>query len=171
MKKVLTWLDDNLELCICSILLCSLAVFMMLQVFCRYVLNNALSWPEELSCYLHIWYAMLGISYATKKGLHLRVDTLINLFPKKVKAFFNVLADLMMLAFFFYMIEVGFGVTVNVMNANQLSSALRLPMWIVYCSLMVGSVLAVIRTVQRWYKAIMGAKKNTISENNGKEKK
>ncbi len=151
MKKALVWLDKNFELVICSVFLCSLAVFMMLQVFCRYVLNSALSWPEELSCYLHIWYAMLGISYATKNGLHLRVDTVINLFPKPVRSFFNLVADLMLLVFFVYMVKVGIGVTGGLMQDHQLSSALRIPMWIIYCSLAVGCVLATFRLLQKWY--------------------
>jgi TRAP-type C4-dicarboxylate transport system permease small subunit len=151
MKKVIQWLDKNIELFICSILLCLLACFMMLQVICRYVLNNALSWPEELSCYIHIWYAMLGISYATKYGLHLRVDTVVNLFPQKIKGFFNILADIMLAIFYVYMIKVGIKVVGDVFATNQLSSAMKLPMWIVYASLLVGVALAIIRLVQKWY--------------------
>lgn len=165
MKKALIWLDNNFELVICSVFLCSLAFFMMLQVFCRYVMNNALSWPEELSCYLHIWYAMLGISYATKNGLHLRVDTVINLFPKPVRSFFNLLADVMLMIFFVFMVKVGIGVTASLIRDHQLSSALRIPMWIIYCSLAVGCALALFRLLQKWYFTIKKMKTGKEEKN------
>lgn len=158
MKNTLKWLDENLELLICSILTVLLACCMILQVFCRYVLNNALTWPEEAACYLHLWYAFIGISYASKHRLHLRVDTIINILPKKVQKVLNVVADITLMIFFLYMVRIGITVTADLIRTNQLSSALRLPMWIVYLSLAVGCAMAAVRTVQiyaqkllRWY--------------------
>ena len=153
--KALKWLDDNLELLICSILTVILACTMILQVFCRYVLNHALTWPEEAACYIHLWYAFIGISYASKNGLHLRVDTFVNLFPQKVRTVFAVLADVTLLVFFVYMVYVGVGVTANLIQTNQLSSALRLPMWIVYLSLAVGCAMAALRTIQVYVQKIL----------------
>ena len=41
----------------------------VLQVFTRFVLNNSLSWTEELSRYTFIWSNFLGAIFCTKKGL------------------------------------------------------------------------------------------------------
>lgn len=131
---------------------------MILQVFCRYALNSALTWPEEAACYLHLWYAFIGISYASKNGLHLRVDAVLNFCPEKVQKVMAILADATLLVFFLYMVATGITVTTDLIRTNQLSSALRLPMWIVYLSLGVGCALAALRTVEIYIKRFLNWK-------------
>ena len=63
MKKVLNWLDANLEQFLLCILLAAMAIVMGIQVFCRYVLSMSLSWSEELTRYLFIWSGFLSVSY------------------------------------------------------------------------------------------------------------
>ena len=46
--KVLKFLDENLEKMLCVIFLALMSIIIVLQVFFRYVLNNSLSWSEEL---------------------------------------------------------------------------------------------------------------------------
>ena len=54
MKKVIHWLDENLEECILILLLIGMTLIMGIQVFSRYVLGMSLSWSEELTRYLFI---------------------------------------------------------------------------------------------------------------------
>ena len=53
--KIIKWLDDNLEECLLIILLIIITCLMGIQVFCRYILNNSLSWSEELTRFLFIY--------------------------------------------------------------------------------------------------------------------
>lgn len=41
---------------------------MLLQVFCRYVLNASLSWSEELTRLLFVWLTFLGFGLAAQRG-------------------------------------------------------------------------------------------------------
>lgn len=41
---------------------------MLLQVFCRYVLNDSLSWSEELTRLLFVWLTFLGFGLAARRG-------------------------------------------------------------------------------------------------------
>lgn len=70
-----------------------MVVIMALQVFMRYVLNASLSWPEELSRYLFIWFSFIGFSYVTKNDLHLKID-IINFTNEKAKRFVSILGDI-----------------------------------------------------------------------------
>ena len=54
MKKILHWLDENLEEFILVIFLIAMTLIMGIQIFCRYVLGMSLSWSEELTRYL-VW--------------------------------------------------------------------------------------------------------------------
>jgi len=41
---------------------------MLLQVFCRYVLNASLSWSEELTRLLFVWLTFIGFGVAARRG-------------------------------------------------------------------------------------------------------
>ena len=66
MKKILKWLDDNIELYICVFLMSFMTLLVFVQVVMRYVFNNSLSWSEELARYTFIWLIYIGISYGCK---------------------------------------------------------------------------------------------------------
>ena len=56
MKKILHWLDENLEEFLLVFFLITMTLIMGIQVFCRYVLGQSLSWSEEITRYLFIWF-------------------------------------------------------------------------------------------------------------------
>lgn len=48
----------------------------VLQVFTRFVLNNSLSWTEELARYAFIWSNLLGAAICTQKSSHATVTAI-----------------------------------------------------------------------------------------------
>ena len=62
----------------------------VLQVFTRFVLNNSLSWTEELSRYTFIWSNFLGAISCTKKGTHAVVTIITDSLEKKKKIILNI---------------------------------------------------------------------------------
>lgn len=54
------------------------------QVFFRYVLNNALPWPEELARFLMLWAAGLMIPTAYRRGGFVSIDMLSRLLPRRI---------------------------------------------------------------------------------------
>ena len=67
MKKILHWLDENLEEFILVVFLIAMTLIMGIQVFCRYVLGMSLSWSEELTRYLFIWSGLLKCQLLQQK--------------------------------------------------------------------------------------------------------
>ena len=67
MKKVLHWLDENLEEFLLVVFLIAMTLIMGIQVLSRYVLGQSLSWSEEITRYLFIWSGFLSVSYCSKK--------------------------------------------------------------------------------------------------------
>ena len=72
MKKILHWLDENLEEFLLVFFPIAMTLIMGIQVFCRYVLGQSLSWSEELTRYLFIWSGFLSVSYCSKKCLSIQ---------------------------------------------------------------------------------------------------
>ena len=54
MKKVLHWLDENLEEFLLVVFLIAMTLIMGIQVLSRYVFGQSLSWSEEITRYLFI---------------------------------------------------------------------------------------------------------------------
>jgi C4-dicarboxylate transporter DctM subunit len=57
-----------------TLLACS-ALVALLQVFCRYALDNSLSWPEELAQWMFIWAVFLGAAALVGGKGHIAIVT------------------------------------------------------------------------------------------------
>ena len=67
LTAIVTLVDRALRLVI-WLLTAAMVAIVVLQVFMRYVLNAALSWPEELTRYFMIWSGLLAAVYAHNEG-------------------------------------------------------------------------------------------------------
>jgi TRAP-type C4-dicarboxylate transport system permease small subunit len=61
-----------------------MVVVILLQVFFRYALNNALPWPEEASRFLMLWSTALMAPTAFRRGGFVAIDMTIRLLPRLV---------------------------------------------------------------------------------------
>ena len=102
--KLLKKIDKNLERWVMFLLLAGMTLVLGIQIFCRFVLNNSLTWSEELARFMFIWSTFLSIGFCLKEGISLKIDTLISLFPKKVQAVILLLGDVVMTVFFLYLL-------------------------------------------------------------------
>ena len=151
--KVLRFLDDNLEKMICTVTLALMSAIIVAQVFFRNVLNNSLSWSEELARYLFIWTIYIGISYGVKMDKHVAVDAVYSYMPKGVKKYYAMIAYALFLLFAVAIVYYGVTVVGMQISSGQVSPAMGLPMQYVYVAPVVGMVLTVIRLVQKIIEA------------------
>lgn len=61
-----------------------MVVAILTQVFFRYVLNNALPWPEEASRFLMLWSTALMAPTAFRRGGFVAIDMIIRMLPRLV---------------------------------------------------------------------------------------
>jgi len=61
-----------------------MVVVILAQVFFRYVVNNALPWPEEASRFLMLWSTGLMAPTAFRRGGFVAIDMVIRLLPRAV---------------------------------------------------------------------------------------
>lgn len=150
MKKVIHWLDENLEECILILLLIGMTLIMGIQVFSRYVLRMSLSWSEELTRYLFIWCGFISVSYCSKKCLSIKIEQFVALFPRRGKALFKVVNHTFELIFFLYMIPFAWSYMMSAVTSGQVSPACSIPMYYVQAAPFVSFILVAIRILQRW---------------------
>ena len=58
----------------------------LVQVFCRYVLNNSLPWPEEASRFLMLWMTGLAAPAVYRQGGFVAIDMLDAALPRRAAA-------------------------------------------------------------------------------------
>lgn len=106
-----------------------------LQIICR-LFFTALAWSEELTRYLLIWSTFLGAGIVYKHGGHISVTLLHGFLPpmagKAVKVLIHVICGV------FCAIAIFYGFQYMVMQGNQLSAALRIPMRYMYLCIPLG---------------------------------
>ena len=78
----------------------ALIAVVFLQVFARFFLPKAPSWTEEASRFFFIYSIAFGAPLALKRGEYVRVDILINIFPKKIQDILDGIIYLILTIFF-----------------------------------------------------------------------
>jgi TRAP-type transport system small permease protein len=66
----------RLEEAVAIALVIAIAVILNLQVFCRYLLDAPLIWPEEVARLSLIWLTYIGCAAVAARGGHIAVDML-----------------------------------------------------------------------------------------------
>jgi len=74
-------------------------VVLLAGVISRYVFNAPLTWSDELASILFLWLAMLGAVIALRRGEHMRLTTLVNRLSPNARAWVNLFARLVVIAF------------------------------------------------------------------------
>ena len=156
MKKVWTYLEENLEEILMVILLAAFSVVMMVQVIARNIVGGGFTWAEEVCRYLFVYSGMLSAGYCIRKGLTIRVDAVYNFFPKPVKIFIDLFSKVLTILVYAYIAYMSIGL---IQTTTSISAAMQLPVKYVYASIPLGMGLGTIRGVQdlvKYCKATFG---------------
>jgi TRAP-type transport system small permease protein len=133
---------NNLCRYICIILIAILVSLITVEVFYRYILKAALSWPEELSGFCFVWLTMLGSALCLFNKSHIGVSILVDKFPFYFKKIIFILVYTIMLIFSYLMVTQGCNLLKIV--SNQLSPAARLNMGLEYLAIPVAGAIFVL---------------------------
>lgn len=127
--------------------LCLNVVIVFVQVIFRYVLNDSLSWSEELSRILLVWITLLGAALAVRNGEEISIDVFIKLIPNKIQTHVNTLATLISTIILIILIKASVGLFFATQTIKTV--ALDIPTAYIYFAFTVGGVLMVIYSLCR----------------------
>lgn len=97
MKKIIKILDVVYEFSLVAMFLGMVAII-FLQVVMRKVFNDSLFWSEELGKFLFVWISWLGIAIGHRNKEHITITILLDLMPKKVIKYLNILSEIIIIA-------------------------------------------------------------------------
>ena len=120
-----------------------------LGVFFRYVLNNSLTWTEELGRYFMIWAGFLGMSLALKEDLHVGVLLFLGRLPPKIQRIVVFIDDLVVMCF--SVIVFIFSIKHMMVVKIQISPAVGIPMYLPYSAVTIGTFLMTLQAIRHLF--------------------
>jgi TRAP-type C4-dicarboxylate transport system permease small subunit len=134
----------------------SLAFIVFLQFFTRYVLNDSLSWTEEIARYGLMWVVFIGGAMVTRRNSHIAVELLSNVMkPGPARAALLALVDFIKLGFLGLL--AWFSWTITERMHMQRMTVFDLPMSYVYGGVALGCFLMFFRqALNVWRNARIG---------------
>ena len=163
MEQLIKWLEKGVSL-LASAAMGAIVIVVFANVFMRYVLNTGLTWSDEVSVNLFVWFIFLGGILAAMDGLHLKVDVFTNRMPEKMQRVCAFLSYCFVL-FAMLILLVGGWAQVEV-TSNNVSSATGLPSSYITVSMVVFAVAMILLTLYDMYRDFCGKKKNADKEGN-----
>lgn len=146
--KVISWLDENCEKFLCSILFIGFTTVMIVNVFMRFVMENAIPWASDLVLFIFAWFVMLGMSYCLKTRSHISVSFLTDrMSPCKARAC-HLIVNATLFAFMLLICYNGLRLLGDRSVVNKFGLLFRYPLWSLYLALPVGCALSLVRIAQ-----------------------
>jgi TRAP-type C4-dicarboxylate transport system permease small subunit len=118
-----------------------MCVVVLLGVFTRYVLNDALPWTEEAARYTLLWLSWLGGGLAIRRGAHIAAEFLIDRLPANLRAAVVFAGRLGVIFFLGICVWYGAGLVQRV--SFQSTIALGISMQLPYAAVPVGAALMI----------------------------
>jgi TRAP-type C4-dicarboxylate transport system permease small subunit len=149
--KVLGVVEKGMVLAV-YVLVGLMVVNTSLGVFTRFVLNNALSWTDELGRYMMIWVGFFGCALATKEGSHVGVEMFVELFKPGIKRILQVAARLVVTTFLVVILYQAQG-QLSLLKIQR-SPALEIPMGIPYSAVIFGVFMMLIENLAHIFRLV-----------------
>ena len=129
-------LIDNMETALGAAAFVVMFLAITSQVFFRYVLNDPLIWPFELSVFCYIYIIYIGSVMAARRQSHVSFDMVYNLMPPRARLMVGVLTNVFVSVIFFALIPSSIGYISMVGSVE--SAALGIPWGVVLASFPLG---------------------------------
>ncbi|MDX1542194.1 MAG: TRAP transporter small permease [Geminicoccaceae bacterium] len=137
-------------------LMVAISAVIVAGVFYRYVLNDALSWSEEVSKFLMVWLTFTGAPIALRHGGHVAVEILPNALPARLRQLMLLVTFLIILSLMTVFVYQGwvFAWNARMQIAATLGGGFSM-IW-VFLAIPVGGALMGLIAVELVFRALRG---------------
>jgi len=182
---------DELEETLIAFLLGAMTLITFANVIARYVFHSNILWALETTVFLFAWLVLMGMSYCVKHSLHLGVDVITNAVsaPKKrllalVAVTFSLLYAVLLLKgswdywypfatrnAWYEVNDIPLADSFQFLSQwfNEGEKYEKIPKFIPYLALPLGSALLVLRLVQAAYRIFKGTQNSLIASHEAEE--
>ena len=127
-----------------ALLLIAAVALNFVNVVGRYGFGASFFAADELQTYSMVYMAFLGAAVATWRGLHLRMDVLLQRFPKKLQALLGLLELALIVVLGSLVTYVAWQYVAQMYALGARSQTAQIPMWIPHAAIAAGFGLMVL---------------------------
>ncbi len=120
-----------------------MGIVLALQILMRYIFNHPLVWSEELARYTFVWVTFVGASYGVHHNAHIRMEAIHKKFPPTLQKIVTISTNLLAILIFSYLVPAGIAFTIE--QHDIASSAMEIPMSLIFAAVPVGCVIVAFR--------------------------
>ena len=128
-----------------ALLFASFVVIVIVQVFCRYVLNDSLVWSEEITRFALYWMTMLTMALAADRRGHIVMDileTALGPIGRRRLLWVNAILSTVFLGLLTF-----YGLRLINQSWETMTAITDIPMSLVYMATPIGCLPAIILTI------------------------
>lgn len=125
----------------------------VLQVFTRFVLNNSLSWTEELARYAFIWANLTGAAICVRSQSHATVTAITDNLPRKAQVVLKLFVYVIIMAISVILIR--YGSQVAWAGRFQPSPALKVNMALINAAVPVSALCIFVHSLVLWLEYLL----------------
>ncbi len=172
-----TWNDVVLRIgrYISLVAIALMVLAILVQVFFRYVLNNALPWPDEAARFMMLWMTGLMAPMAYRRGGFVAIDMLVEALPKTAGSILSLILLLISGAVLAVALPIGYGeitgfsakfatASLYVPTNLEFSEWIKVPRWWMMLSMVVGVALLLIVNIELILRTIITLLGGTVKD-------
>ena len=116
-----------------------LIVLVLSEIIRRTFFNSSFLWTFEISSWLLVAFAFLGMGYTLQSGGHVRITLLASRLPKHIQTWLELVLSLISAAMFIYFTIFLFEGMVSTYQMGEVgTSVLEPPIWLIWAAAVVG---------------------------------
>jgi C4-dicarboxylate transporter DctQ subunit len=119
------------------------------NVVARYIFDSSLTWASELTIFLFLWSTFFGAAYCFKEDAHISISVLLDKLPdgmaKGLMLFSHSITFIFLAAVSYY----GYQYLQLVIELEEMSIDLEIPMWIPYLVIPIAFAFAAYRVAEK----------------------
>ncbi|SFT39109.1 TRAP-type C4-dicarboxylate transport system, small permease component [Pseudovibrio denitrificans] len=135
----------KIEVFILSWGIIAMAVNTIANVFGRYVFHQSIYFSEELNEFLIVIITFMGLGYATRKGIHIRMSAIYDALPKKMRKILMILITIMTATMMAILTWYAVEYVAKVASRGRVTPALQVPLYLTYIWVVIGLALATLQ--------------------------
>jgi len=135
LERILTWGAATVLLFVALLVTSSVSV--------RALFNKVVPDAFDLSTLTMAIVVFWGLSVAVHRDEHIRVQLFEKMLSARMRALLDLISQLVVISFFGLLAWLAFGKLVSVFRGGEVTTDLRLPIWIPYAAAWLGLALAV----------------------------
>ena len=141
------------------VLIATMFVSFLLQIFFRYVLNRPLGWTEEVTVLCWLWVVLWGASFVLDDAEEVRFDIVYQAVPARVRRAFTVVSSLAFVVLMAMSLPAAWQYVAFMRREH--SAYLRIPFHLLYAIYVVFVVACIVRQARAAWRAWRGTQPTT----------